>query len=39
MLLKELYQGMYGKINEVDDDQMIPYKDKDGDTAYKVADA
>ena len=39
MLLKELYQGMYGKINEVDDDQMIPYKDKDGESQEMSAKA
>ena len=31
MLLKELYEGMYGEINEVDDNQMIKYKDADGE--------
>ena len=39
MLLKELYEGMYGKINEVDDDQMIPYKDKDGESQEMSAKA
>ena len=39
MLLKELYQGMYGKINGVDDDQMIPYKDKDGESQEMSAKA
>ena len=28
MLLKEYYQSMHGKLNEVDDDQMIKYKTK-----------
>ena len=43
MLLKELYQSMYGKIDtrigrafapitEVDDEQMIKYKAKDGES-------
>ena len=32
MLLKELYEGMYGKINEIGDDEIIKYdiEDKDG---------
>ena len=43
MLLKEMYQAMYGKIDtrigrafapitEVDDEQMIKYKSKDGES-------
>lgn len=39
MLLKELYEGMYGKINEVDDDQMIKYKDADGESKEMSAKA
>jgi len=37
MRLKEFYQGMYGKLNEVDDDQMIKYKDGDGGSSEMPA--
>tara|TARA_B100001123_G_C15327196_1_gene1029940 strand:+ start:2816 stop:3775 length:960 start_codon:yes stop_codon:yes gene_type:complete len=40
MLLKEFYQSMYGKvITEVDDDQMIKYKDADGESKEMSAKA
>ena len=39
MLLKEYYQSMHGKLNEVDDDQMIKYKTKDGESKEMEADS
>lgn len=40
MLLKEFYTGMYGKlITEVDDDQIIKYKDADGESKEMSAKA
>lgn len=40
MLLKEFYTDMYGKlITEVDDDQMIKYKDADGESKEMSAKA
>ena len=39
MLLKELYQSMYGRINEVDDDKVIKYKDKEGESQEMTAGA
>tara|TARA_A100001391_G_scaffold204327_1_gene199612 strand:- start:761 stop:1819 length:1059 start_codon:yes stop_codon:yes gene_type:complete len=40
MLLKELYQSMYGRINEVDDDdKVIKYKDKEGENKEMSAKA
>jgi hypothetical protein len=38
--LKEYYQSMYGKLNEaVDDEQMIKYKDEDGESKEMSAKA